>query len=268
MGARASSLLGQYIARHRRGLVFRKLLGATRHYQAWHANLNYDLATNGEAFVLDTVSRFRPRMLVDVGANTGEWTVAAKQRCSEAELHALEVSPITFETLAENSGSLARVTCHPHGLSDAAGTIPLRHYTDLPALTTATDYPHPFAFEEISGRVETGDAFVEREGIGHIDLLKIDVEGMEDRVLAGFSATLDRGAIDLIQFEYGRVNILSHFLLRDFYALLRKRGFAIGKIYPNYVDFREYSLDDEDFAGPNYLACRETLVEHIRALCP
>jgi hypothetical protein len=30
----------------------------------------------------------------------------------------------------------------------------------------------------------------------------------------------------------------------------------VGKIYPDYVDFRDYDLSDEDFLGPNYLACR------------
>lgn len=30
--------------------------------------------------------------------------------------------------------------------------------------------------------------------------------------------------------------------------------YAVGKIYPDYVDFRDYDLGDEDFLGPNYLA--------------
>jgi len=41
----------------------------------------------------------------------------------------------------------------------------------------------------------------------------------------------------------------------------------LGKIYPNYVDFREYRFQDEDFLGPNYLAVHsslESLIESLR----
>ena len=40
------------------------------------------------------------------------------------------------------------------------------------------------------------------------------------------------------------------------HELLGSHGYAVGKIYPDYVEFRDYSLDDEDFVGPNYLAVR------------
>jgi hypothetical protein len=101
-----------------------------------------------------------------------------------------------------------------------------------------------------------GDEFLMREGVGEVDFLKLDVEGAEHLVLKGLADHLRQRSIRLIQFEYGRVNILTHFLLRDFYQLLAGYGYVTGKIYPNYVDFREYSLSDEDFMGPNYLACR------------
>jgi hypothetical protein len=158
------------------------------------------------------------------------------------------------------------VRCTNLGLSDAAGEVTLRHYPGLPALTTATDYPHPFPSTELLGRVEPGDALAARLGVERIDLLKIDVEGMEPRVLAGFSGCFERGAIELVQFEYGRVNILSRFLLRDFYAFFTERGYRVGKLYPERVDFRPYDLADEDFLGPNYVACRSLRADLVEAL--
>jgi hypothetical protein len=118
----------------------------------------------------------------------------------------------------------------------------------------------------VEGRTRRGDDYADQAGIRHIDFLKIDVEGMEDRVLRGFNAMFERNAIDLVQFEYGRVNILNHFLLHDAYEFFRARGFAVGKIYPSYVDFREYTLSDEDFLGPNYLACRLSRTDYLDAL--
>jgi hypothetical protein len=74
-----------------------------RRYQSWYGNVNYDLESNGEGAVLDTVARFAPRVIFDVGANVGDWSQAAASRCSTAALHAFEISPPTFERLRENT---------------------------------------------------------------------------------------------------------------------------------------------------------------------
>ena len=98
--------------------------------------------------------------------------------------------------------------------------------------------------------------FSAREGVRDVDFLKLDVEGAEHLVLQGLESSLRLQRVRFAQFEYGRVNILTHFLLRDFHQLFASYGYVVGKIYPDYVDFREYDLGDEDFMGPNYLACR------------
>ena len=90
--------------------------------------------------------------------------------------------------------------------------------------------------------------------INHIDLLKIDVEGGEMDVLLGFKSYLKNKQISLIQFEYGYINITTKVLLSDYYEFFEGLGYAIGKIYPKYVDFRAYSFKHEDFIGPNFMA--------------
>lgn len=260
------SALGRFIARHRRNRVVRKIARWCRQYLAWYGNLTYDVASNGENFVVQTMGRFRPRVIFDAGANVGDWSALAHEACPEAEIHAFEISPPTYDRLAERTRPLGRVKPVKLGLSDEPGSIDIRHYAAMPALTTATDYPHPFPFVTTSAQVTTGDAYAAGNGIQHIDLLKIDVEGMEERVLKGFSRLLAAGAIDVIQFEYGRVSILNRYLLRDFYDFFNSRGYVVGKIFPNYVDFRDYDLEDEDFLGPNYLACRQEKSDYIRAL--
>ena len=48
-----------------------------------------------------------------------------------------------------------------------------------------------------------------------IDLLKPDTEGAEHLVLRGFDGALARSRTAAVQFEYGRVNAVTGFLLRD-----------------------------------------------------
>jgi FkbM family methyltransferase len=254
------------VARKRRTFPARSLAAFCRRYLAWYANVNYDLQTNGETFVLDRLAHFDPTVLFDVGANLGDWTAAARTLCPGAAVHAFEISPPTFTRLAARFSSDPLVHLNPAGLSDSEGTIEIRHYEGLEALTTAVDYPHPFPFQTLRARVTTGAAYAASCGVQHIDLLKIDVEGMEEQVLAGFDPLFQRQAIDLVQFEYGRVSILTGFLLRHFYCFFEQRGFLVGKIYPEYVDFRAYSMEDEDFLGPNYLACRRDKPEYLQAL--
>lgn len=258
--------LGRWVARHHRHAALRRLAGWCRRYLEWHGNLSYELADNGEGFVLDTLARFGPRLIVDAGANVGDWTRAAHARCPGARIVAFEISPPTYATLCERTAGLAGVQCIASGLAERAGRVRLRHYEAAPALSTASAYPHALPYVEIEAPVVAGAAWAAEAGVTHIDLLKIDVEGMEDAVLRGFEPLLSQGAVDLVQFEYGRVNILSRFLLADFHAFFAERGFAVGKIHPDHVDFRDYALADEDFMGPNYLACRRDRADLLAAL--
>ena len=120
--------------------------------------------------------------------------------------------------------------------------------------------------KSIDCEVTSGDAFCAARGIAAVDFLKVDVEGAEHLVFEGFAGALQERRIRFIQFEYGRVNILTGFLLKNFYELFARHGYVVGKIYPDYVDVREYDLGDEDFLGPNYLACRhdEPLLPRLR----
>jgi FkbM family methyltransferase len=261
-----NGLIGGYVQRNRRNPFVRKVASACGRYLTWYNNANYDHDTNGEAFILRALSHFPILVVFDVGANIGAWTKTARKTFPRAAIHSFEICDKTYETLCKNMGAVPGVQCVNLGLGDREDKVKLHYYEQFPALTTVFDYPHGLPSIEVAAEVTTGDKYCEANSIDRIDFLKIDVEGMDHLVLGGFSGLLKRGAIDVIQFEYGTVNILSKFLLSDFYSLLKQYGYAIGKIYPNFVDFRDYRMTDEDFLGPNYLACRIEKAEFIRAL--
>jgi hypothetical protein len=134
--------------------------------------------------------------------------------------------------------------------------VPVKHFPAGSCASSTVDFPHPLDSVTVYGRVERGDEYVREHGIERIDMLKIDVEGAEMRVLQGLEETISAGRVRAIQFEYSRLNIVARCFLRDLYEFLVARGYRVGKIYPTYVDFRDYSFDHEDFIGPNYLAIR------------
>jgi hypothetical protein len=96
--------------------------------------------------------------------------------------------------------------------------------------------------------------YIAETGLACIDFVKIDVEGMDLKVIRGFADQLRivRG----LQFEYGGFNVASRDLLRDFCRYLTDRGFVVGKLFPRHVDFFEYHYGRENFYVGNYLAVR------------
>ena len=146
----------------------------------------------------------------------------------------------------------ARVVLNKCGLGDRSGHERMFYYPDHPELTC--DFPRHACYTKVAFEAPmiTGDEYVARQDLGRIDFLKIDVEGAEHRVLNGFAETLAQTAIRCIQFEYGAFSIDTKVLLRDYYEILQAR-YVIGKIFPTYVDFRDYDWTDEDFRFSNFL---------------
>ncbi len=140
---------------------------------------------------------------VDVGANVGYYTaLAAALVGPQGRVFAFEPSVYAFERLQAmaSRSQLNQVTATNAGLSDAAGHLKL--YLGIGSDNhTPTMVPHENA-SATEVRVSTLDQEAERLGIHRIDLIKIDVEGYETKVLAGASRLLRDGRIRAILCEF------------------------------------------------------------------
>ncbi len=232
-------------------------------------NRSYDPARNGELRVLRVLGDGDVRCVFDVGANVGNWVTDAAEILPHATFHCFEIVPETAEELSRHTTLLGtRVHVNAVGLGEAPGTVPVSINPRFSEGATVTGLEHPgLPLEVQPGELITGETYCSEHDIGRIDLLKIDTEGLDFQVLRGFDAMLTRGAVDVVQFEYGLANIPVRTLLADFYDFLGERGFVIGKIWPHDVAFRDYDpRTDEDFRGPNYLAVRRDKTELIARL--
>jgi len=232
-------------------------------------NKQYEVTRNGEAALLQRLRPYAPRVLIDVGANVGDWTLAACASLPGATVHAFEIAEGTAAILRQNTAQVAdRIVVNTIGLGETEGTIKLyqapQDSTIASTVRSAIGYSVADEglshIDEIEARITTGDAYMDLHGIEHVDMLKIDVEGAEFSVLRGFDAAFARGVIDLVQFEYGPLNLTTRDFLGDFHAFFDARGYCLGKLYPEGV---------ADFVGPNYIACRKERADLIAALrCP
>ncbi len=200
-------------------------------------NSEFSIDINGEAVLMQQLSQFSPCTVLDVGANVGDWSLAAMRYLPDATVHAFEIAPATSAKLVANATPFdGRLIVNAFGLGDMKGEITLYYTSESDTASStvrlAMDIAKPnhgvTHFEEMKAAITTGHAYVSEHGITHIDFLKIDVEGAELSVLNSFADTFARKAIDVIQFEYGQVNLRTRVFLEDFYRFFPRMAFSLG----------------------------------------
>ena len=237
-------------------------------YVLAYKNFDYRFQSNGELHLLNALKKFPLKTIFDVGANKGEWALAALTRFPHAKIHSFEIVPATFSTLQENLTKYTQVQLNPKGLSNTAAIVEIGFSPGHDGVSTIihSEKIHDIPWQKVVGEVIRGDDYCRSNGIEHIDVLKIDVEGAEPLVIEGLSSMLNQSAVTVVQFEYGLANIYSRFLLKDYYEFFEKRGYIVGKLMPRGVWFKEYHPLDEDFIGPNYVAVLKSRLDVIDAI--
>jgi FkbM family methyltransferase len=237
-------------------------------FVARYENENYEPDRNGENWLIE---RLAPalRTVFDVGANCGNWSREVATRAPIAKIHAFEPVPSTYEKLTEVSAVASQITVNPYGLSDSNGAVQFKvnaENSELCSLLQVPEIDRKKHWTPIEADVMRGDAYCASRSIEQIDLLKIDVEDAEWRVLDGMGRMLDGGRIGAIQFEFGFASlVLARRPLRDFWVRLESLGYRIGKLMPTVVDFRPYKLDYER-RWANIVAVHQSRADMLRCL--
>jgi FkbM family methyltransferase len=136
------------------------------------------------------------RLFFDVGANRGEATSIALT-AGYTKVVALEPAPVIFEALRANFGSDERVVCLDLAVSDSGGKTVTFYEAEEDGLSTlnvdwltaegARYEGKPY--REVEVETTTMDLLIAEHGLP--ELVKIDVEGAEDWVLAGLTKKPD-----------------------------------------------------------------------------
>jgi FkbM family methyltransferase len=123
-----------------------------------------------DCYRLDTVQERDPniRTVLDVGANCGWFSIAARSHFPRAQLHAYEPNPALITVLGHNAREVDTVV-HPEGVGASGGTVAIDCGAESNQGRTVEGGDIP--------RVALGTA-IERLG-GTVDLAKIDCEGAE-----------------------------------------------------------------------------------------
>lgn len=112
----------------------------------------------------------RARTILDIGANAGIFSLAARFMAPHARIHAYEPNACSFSHLSFNTEGLD-VQCHPEAVGDRRTSVALCHRENSLHTTTV------FAQEGDVSMISFADA-IDRAG-GSVDFLKLDCEGAE-----------------------------------------------------------------------------------------
>lgn len=231
------------------------MAGFGRSMNRLYENRNHDLFSNGEFALLRQLSEFSPKVIIDGGANKGLYCLTASKCCPDASIYAMEPVRNTFLKLKSAVEEVPSIKPVQTGLFREKMSRDIHLFksdTHSSLFDIQGIHYGPVDTEQIS--LCKGDDFLQQEGIEQVDLLKLDLEGAEYDALLGFEQSLKNRRIDVIQFEYGYINITTKHLLLDFYQLLEGYGYQVGKLFPKSVEFRPYAFKYEDFIGPNFVA--------------
>ncbi|MCR5878988.1 FkbM family methyltransferase [Phenylobacterium sp. J367] len=176
-------------------------------FRAWRRNLRWAKHEPETPYLADLLSD--APVCLHVGASDGRHTYVMTQVAPKARIHAFEPSAFTFEVLklcmawhgikdqvtpvhaavAEKPGELLLVT--PKKMSGRMG----RAYAFV-----AESAPEGAARPDLQDKgadlqptpVVTLDGYCAEHGIGHVDFIRMDIEGAELRALEGAAGILDR----------------------------------------------------------------------------
>lgn len=195
----------------------KKVLG----YQSWNSD------DDQLRFVSDASTIF------DVGANVGQTAKTYSRLFPSAHIWSFEPFPESYKKLCH---SLSDQKFHPTltALSDQVGTTTLNiggATITNSLLRRATDTGN-----SIEIQTDTVDHFCSENGISKIDILKVDVEGAENRVFRGAQEMFSRGAIRSVFVEVYFDPVYEGMpLMWDLHAQLSDFGLSLRGLYSLYA---------------------------------
>jgi FkbM family methyltransferase len=157
-----------------------------------------------------------------------DFTQLALDRWQDAKIHGFD--PINFKEYETKYENACGVILHKIALDDNDCKKEIVYIENLKGLTSMYErefFSHPQLIKrKVNIHCNTLDNICEKYSIDHIDVLKIDTEGCEMRVLSGATKMLSNGCVDYIQVECGGCKDDAGYTELDLIGLLAKHNFT------------------------------------------
>jgi FkbM family methyltransferase len=186
-----------------------------------------------DAFERETIYFYKKLLngnltVFDIGGNIGIFSlIAASHLQDNSQIYAFEPAERAWQTFKKNIqlNSFENISLQKLGVSDKSEWLTF-HICNDDAYNSIGDKPMQNVIYSTKIKVISIDEFCLKNKIDRIDLLKIDTEGAESKVLAGGKHMLSQDHSPIIFCEYNR-NVQSFDKLNRLEYLLHDYGYEL-----------------------------------------
>lgn len=174
----------------------------------------------------------KPNIIIDVGANVGQFAIASAKFFPNTSIHSFEPLPDCVMQLQKNVKSLNNIKVHPFALGDAEGEVEfhVNEHSHSSSILPLADshrkaFPNAQEKETISVKVSTLDDVFNSIELKSPILLKLDVQGYEAQTLRGGLKTLQRVDYVILEASF-KPMYEGEMLFMDIVRLMEDYGFS------------------------------------------
>jgi FkbM family methyltransferase len=215
-----------------------KLFSLLKYSQFISPLLRYGVAAGVEHLpALQTLAALGVNTVVDIGANRGQFALAARASFPQAVLHSFEPLAEPAECFAKVFKNDSRTTLHTVAIGnaeeetnihvsksdDSSSMLPISALQSTLFKNTEEKETRHVAVKPL-GRILSAD------DIGNTALLKIDVQGFEKQVIDGTGSLVQRFAAVYVECSFMEL-YTGQVLAGDIIALLGDQGFCLRGVY-------------------------------------
>ncbi|MBK9337064.1 MAG: FkbM family methyltransferase [Lewinellaceae bacterium] len=225
---------------------------------------------SGETFWANYImENYSVDLIFDIGAHKGDYANMFRSAGYLGEIYMFEPNPETYEELVNRTNTSNHNYHFNIGFSDVKGFRLIFDYDIKGGSPHAslfskviTDMHNSENTKSLEVNLMTLDEFTDEHKINKISFLKIDTEGNEFPILKGAKKLLRDDKIDLIQFEFGEMNVISGFFFKDFFDLLSEK-YLLYRLLPNaLLPLNNYNARNcEIFIYQNIIAVHKNLMK-------
>jgi len=218
-------------------------------------------ATNGEYWLIEKLlgeSAGNTAILIDIGANRGDWTAHARGILDSLGKHGLayafEPTQSTYTFLTNRFKVDDSVKLNKIALSEHTGEAEFFVNGELAGTNSLYDTQGTVA-ETV--QTQRFDDFWVSAGLKTVLFVKSDTEGHDMSVLRGAEKSLRAGSIEVWQFEYNHRWVFNHSVLKDVFDFIEDKPYSLGKLYGNGIEiYEKWHPEIERFFEANYVLVR------------
>ena len=202
-------------------------------------------------------------VIIDVGANTGIYSLIAKAINKPSLVYAFEPVERVFNKLEENNLLNGfDVHCYQTALSNSTGTAAIYDIKSADHIysVTVNKNLNSSDIETIKTEIQTItlDDFIEQNKLSKIDLIKIDVETHEAEVLEGFSKYMNKFHPTIL------IEILNDEVGANVQKIVSEMGYLYFNIDENAGIRQVNAITQSDYY--NYLLCTKEIAKELKLI--